>query len=243
MELIIGASYPARRSGAIVVGESKQGALMVYVPFVLTGIAFNGNHSVCIGTKDGTLQERAIEGLRDIFGWTTENPFDLQRIEIPEGDAPEFILADYHNEPYTPNGKSEQVDSYKFRWLNKLSSGITPATADDESAALAKWGKKFGAAPSTPKAATKPVAKPEVKEPVKPKRTLATKPAKVQRTWTGVSLVEALAVKHGVDKEEQGAMDTLGNDVYFPVCDKLFGNGNMPETPEQLEQAAVELGL
>lgn len=247
-ELIIGASYPARRSGAIVVGESKQGALMVYVPFTLTGgIAFSGNHSVCIGTKDGTLQERAIEGLRDIFGWTTENPFDLQRIEVPEGEAAEFILADYHNEPYTPNGKSEQVDSFKFRWLNKLGSGVAPATSEDESAALAKWGKKFGAAPSTPKATTKPAEKkvePKAEaKPATPKRTLAAKPAKVQRTWTGESLVEALAVKHGVDKENQDAMNILGNDIYFPVCDKLFGAGNMPETPEQLEQAAVELGL
>ena len=129
MELIIGASYPARRSAPIVVGESEKGALMVYVPFTLTGgIAFTGNHSVCIGTKDGTLQERAIEGLREIFGWNTENPFDLQRIEIPEGNEPEFVLADYHNEPYTPNGKSEQVDSYKFRWLNKLGSGVAVAT-------------------------------------------------------------------------------------------------------------------
>ena len=80
-------------------------------------------------------------------------------------------------------------------------------------------------------------------KPATPKRTLAAKPAKVQRTWTGESLVEALAVKHGVDKENQDSMNILGNDIYFPVCDKLFGAGNMPETPEQLEQAAVELGL
>ncbi len=244
-ELIIGASYPARRSGAIVVGESKQRALMVYIPFALTnGIAFSGNHSVCIGTKDGTLQERAIEGLREIFGWKTENPFDLQRLEIPEGDAPEFVLADYHNEPYTPNGKSEQVDSFKFRWLNKLGSGITPATDEDESAALAKWGKKFGAAPSTPKEKPTPTkSSPPNKMPATPKRTLAKAETKPARVLTAETLLSLIAKKQGVDENDQDAMNPFGNDVYFPLTDKLFGNGVMPETPEQFEQVAKEFGV
>ena len=247
-ELIIGASYPAKRSAAIVVGESKQGALMVYIPFTLTGgIAFSSNHSVCIGTKDGTLQERSIEGLREIFAWNTENPFDLQRIAIPEGDAPEFILADYHNEPYTPNGKSEQVDSFKFRWLNKLGSGLNQATPEDESAALAKWGKKFSSAPSTPKAAVKPTAKVETKPAAKPTEKVAPKrelkSAKPARVLTAESLLTLIAQKHGVDENDQDAMNTFGNDIYFPATDKLFGNGNMPETPEQLEQVAKEFGV
>jgi len=249
MELIIGASYPAKRSGAIVVGESKQGALMVYIPFTLTnGIAFSGNHSVCIGTKDGTLQERAIEGLREIFGWTTENPFDLQRIEIPEGDAPEFILADYHNEPYTPNGKSEQVDSFKFRWLNKLGSGITPATSEDESAAMAKWGKKFGAATSTPKVAAKVEKKAEPKAeaksgPAKPTRKMPTKTVAEPRKETAEMVMTLLAKKHGKDENDAEAMQELGDKFFFPAQDKLFGANVSAETPEQWGQVANELGL
>jgi hypothetical protein len=252
-ELIIGASYPARRSGAVVVGESKQGALMVYIPFTLTsGIAYSGNHSVCIGTKDGTLQERAIEGLRDIFGWTTENPFDLQRIPLSEGGEPEFILADYHNEPYTPNGKSEQVDSFKFRWLNKLGSGIAPATDEDESAAMAKWGKKFSSAPSTPKTlATKsaktPVNTAENKPAEKslPKRALPTKSAKPAeaRKETMESVLTLLANKHGANEDDADAMQKLGNDLFFPAQDKLFGANVSAETPEQWGRVADSLGL
>jgi len=251
MELIIGASYPAKRSGAIVVGESKAGALMVYIPFTLTGgIAFTGNQSVCIGTKDGTLQERAIEGLRDIFGWTTENPFDLQRLEIPEGDAPEFVLADYHNEPYVPNGKSEQVDSYKFRWLNKLGSGITPATSEDETAALAKWGKKFGAAVSTPKAEKKVAAptphdttKPETAKPatrkVPTRKTAAAEPRKSSADET----MELLCKKHGIAADDEAGVEKLGNEHWFPAQDELFGKNVSAETPEQWGQVADKLGL
>lgn len=244
MELIIGASYPAKRSGAIAVGESEKGALMCYIPFMLTGgIAFTGNHSVCIGTKDGTLQERAIEGLREIFGWKTENPFDLQRIEIPEGDSPEFVLADYHNEPYT-NKKGEEINSYKFRWLNKVGSGLTPATPDDESAAMAKWGAKFSTAPSTPKEKPTPTkSSPSNKMPATPKRTLAKAETKPARVLTAETLLSLIAKKQGVDENDQDAMNTFGNDVYFPLTDKLFGNGVMPETPEQFEQVAKEFGV
>jgi hypothetical protein len=220
---------------------------MVYIPFTLTGgIAFSGNHSVCIGTKDGTLQERSIEGLREIFGWDTENPFDLQRIAIPEGDAPEFILADYHNEPYTPNGKSEQVDSFKFRWLNKLGGGLNQATPEDESAAMAKWGKKFGAAPSTPKAATKPVEKVAEKpaEAAKPTRKMpTTKLAKVIRNESAESVMTLLAKKHNKSEDDADAMQELGDKFFFPAQDKLFGVNVSAETPEQWGQVADALEL
>lgn len=246
MELIIGASYPAKRSAAIAVGESEKGALMVYISFSLTGgIAFTGNHSVCIGTKDGTLQERGIQGLRDIFGWTTENPFDLQRIEVIEGDAPEFILADYHNEPYTPKGKSEEVDSYKFRWLNKLGSGLNQATPEAEVAAMAKWGNKFSTAPSTPKE-IKSDAKANTRTPVKvttPKRALPTKVAKSTRTETAESVMTLLAKKHKADENDADEMQKLGDEYFFPAQDKLFGANVSAETPEQWGQVADALGL
>ncbi len=247
-ELITGASYPARRVKEMVVQESKNGALMVYIPFALTGgIEYQGSHSVCIGTKDGTLQEMAIQNLRDIFKWETENPWDLQRIPIPDSEEPEFVLADYHNEPYTPNGKTEQVDSFKFRWLNKLGSGVAPATEEEETAGLSKWGKKFSTAPSTPAPAKKKTQAPaphnstKPAEKVAPKRTLAAKAP--TRVLTAESLLTLIAQKKGIDENDQEAMNTFGNDVYFPLTDKLFGAGNMPETPEQFEQVAKEFGV
>lgn len=244
MQLIIGASYPARRSAAIAVGESEKGALMAYIPFALTGgIAFSGNHSVCIGTKDGTLQERAIEGLRDIFGWNTENPFDLQRIEIPEGDAPEFVLADYHNEPYV-NNSGKEVDSYKFRWLNKLGSGLKQADETEESAALAKWGAKFSSAPSTPKADKKAVAKPEQKTvPSKtPTRKMPTNKTKTRKS-SAEEVMELLAKKHNTDTNDAEAMQALGDKYFFPAQDELFGQNVSAENPEQWGAVAEKLGL
>ena len=219
---------------------------MVYIPFMLTGgIAFSGNQSVCIGTKDGTLQERGIQGLRDIFGWTTENPFDLQRIEIPDGNAPEFILADYYNEPYTPTGKDEPVDSYKFRWLNKLGGSYSPTTPEDETAAMAKWGSKFSTAPSTPKE-VKSTAKTNTRTAVKvvtPKRALPTKAAKATRTETAESVMTLLAKKHKANENDANEMQKLGDEFFFPAQDKLFGANVSAETPEQSGQVADSLGL
>ena len=231
-------TYQCRRAGKIAFESSIGGALMCKIPYEsFDEDPIAGTHSICIGAKDGTMQEIAIKNLMDIF--KVENLIDLTTLELPAEPTHEFDLSDWEAKEKYPG----------FRWINH------PRQAQSIDSVLEKWGGKialFSNKPQTEKVAPKAAAKLVEKKaepkaemkPATPKRTLAAKtPEKPKHTWTGESLVEALAVKHGVDKENQDAMNTLGNDIYFPVCDKLFGAGNMPETPEQLEQAAVELGL
>ena len=139
-ELVKGASYLAKLAGQIIVQESKKGALMVYVPYSLVGLEFQETHSLCIGTKDGQLQEATLQNLRDIFGWTTENPFDLQRLDI--STAPEFKLVDWHAEPYKKEN-GDDVDKWVFRWLNRAGSGVAPATDEEEAETMAKMGREI----------------------------------------------------------------------------------------------------
>lgn len=214
--LVIGGSYPARRSSGISVKESTKGALMVHVPYKLTGdLAFEAIQSICIGTKDGALQERAIDNLHRIFpGWESQNPFDLQRLEIEEGNEPEFMLVNWHNEPYTPEGKTEQVDKFLFQWINELGRGATQADEDEEKATLAKWGVKFGIGKlatagkkSTP---AKPAAEKSAAKPTPGKK------AKPEKVWTDATVWIALLEKNGITIVKDADGD--------PAAD--------PETPE-----------
>lgn len=258
VELVLGADYPARRNGQIAVSMNPETkSLMVYIPFALCGIEFAGTQSICIGTKDGTLQEVALQNLHDIFNWQTENPFDLQRMAQPESQDAEFTLAECFLDSYTPKGKTDAIQSYKFRWLNKLGSGAKVSTDDEESAAMEVWGEKFSSALSTPKPEKKAEAKKEEKPAVKtsarklPARTVATAVTKEARKETCDSVTDLLAKREGKNVDDQDEMNELGNNILFPACDKLFGTwdgktltkSGFAETPEQWGQVADELGL
>ncbi len=239
-ELVIGASYPARRNGQIAVSMNPETkSLMVYIPFALCGMEFSGVQSINIGTKAGVLNEVALQNLREIFNWQTENPFDLQRLPQPESQDAEFTLADCFIDSYTPKGKTDAIESYKFRWLNKLGGGIKVSTDDEESEAMKVWGAKFNFAPSTPKAEKKSAAK------TAPSRKVPTKTAaKEPRKSSAEEVMELLIKKHypngdATDDQQQ----KLGDDFYFPAQDKLFGQNVSAETPEQWGQVANELGL
>lgn len=256
-QLVIGASYPARRSSGIAVKESTKGALMVHIPFKLTGdLAFEAIHSVCIGTKDGTLQEHAIENLHRIFpAWDSQNPFDLQRLEIPEGSDAEFMLVNYHNEPYTPEGKTEQVDRFVFQWINELGRGAVQASDDEEKATLAKWGVKFGLGKSA--AAGKPTKKTEPEPDSAPttRKAPGKKSAAAPRKSNAGEVWALLLKKHGVKTVKDNDGDIVADpetpesvtdpiqEEYFNAQDELFGKGAEVTTDEQWGQVADRLGV
>ena len=160
-------TYNARRNGPVVVREEESGSLMVYIPYVLLGcaVAFSGMYSHCIGTKDGTPMKKNIDTLKKIFpDWEGENPFELEDIAIPEGDAAEFELADcYHDDTYTPPGAEAPVVQFKAQWLNPLGGGLPskePMADADRKKVLTRWQSKFKALKSTSgaSAAAKPAA-------------------------------------------------------------------------------------
>jgi hypothetical protein len=241
-ELKIGGNYLAKRNGTIAVKQSEQGALMVNVPYIIHDSEIVGIQSICIGTKDGTLQEKAINNLRDIFkGWTSANPFDLQRLPENESGEAEFELKDWHNEPYT-NRAGNTIDKHVFRWMNPISRANLPASETEEAEVLAKWGKKF-------EYILKPVAPTVNPEPapVAPKKVakVTQKPAKVEvaRQSSPEEVMDLLCKKYNIAATDEAGQQKLGDDYYFPANDALFGVGNLAETPEQWGQVANHLGL
>lgn len=257
--LTVGGSYPARRNGPMAVQATKDNALMVYIGYSLVGVNHLGRHGVCIGTKDGTIQQRALDGLKKIFpAWASANPFDLQRIALPETEDAEFMLADWHNEAWT-NGKGETVDSWQFRWLNELGAGVRQSTEEEEAAALKLWGGKFAAVLGLPaKEVAKATGNPTQssgatlpsRSPGRPKKVTA-EPAKVARKSSAEEVMRLLTNKsypnHPKDADgnviaTEDEQQSLGNEFYN-AQDALFGQNVGAKTPEQWGQVADRLGL
>jgi hypothetical protein len=177
-------TYPARRTGPMVVQESKDHALMLYIPYALISseISFQSKHSECIGAKDGSLQSKKIATLRKIFPeWDGVNLAALQTIPLPaaleDGSFPaEFELADcFHDDSFVPPGEKEPVIQFKAQWLNPLGgSSNMPEPLDEKGLKelQTRWGSKLKAASG----ATAPTGKPSAAKDAKNTTAAAKSP-------------------------------------------------------------------
>ena len=231
--------YNCHRTGMIRFEESIGGALMCKIPYQsFDEDAINGTHSCCIGAKDGTMQELTIRNLMEIF--KVENLIDLTTLELPDQAAHEFDLSEWEAKEKYPGfrwinvpRKAQSIDSITEKWGGKLALFASKAAAPEPVKPAAK----------TKPAATKPVEKPAEK-PATPERKMPVKaPAAPARVLAPELLMSLLAKKHGVDENDQDAMNKFGNEIYFPATDEVLGNGVNPETPEQCEQVAAKFGV
>lgn len=248
-------TYTARRRGAIVVREEESGALMVYIPYSLcdSEIKFGGEYSVCIGTKAGQLQLKAIATLRKIWpDWDGENPFELEAIPIPEGSEPEFSLADcFHDDSYTPEGANEPVIQFKARWLNEL-GGVQAKksmTEDERGDVMNKWGGKFkavkksgGKAPAREEEEEEDDELPMGRKGSAPSRPDAKTPARsaggTARTSTGEEVLAAIKKANKKSSEDEIAK------IYWDAADEIGGkSANGELTPTQWGKVLDSLDL
>lgn len=237
-------TYTARRSGPIVVYESDAGALMADIPVRLLNadIAFSFTHSVCLGKIDGTLMTKTFETLHKIFpSWEGNNPFDLQDVEIPEGDGAEFELAECDvDDSYISPTTGEAVVQFKARWLNALGAGRRAALPDDEKEqVVSKWSVKWDAISGKPAAAAKPAPAAKKEAPAKRQAPPAKKAA--PRTATMEDVWNAL-----VKKNEGVSEDDISNNILYPAADEIAGQSVSDVTtltPEQWGAIADKLGV
>ena len=150
MQLPEPGSYRAQQNGTIIIRQEESGSLMAYIPYSLIGVAFMGNHRLCLGTKDGSPMNKNILTLKTVFpNWDFES---LADIEMPaEGEeAPQFDLADcYHDDSYTPEGATEPLIKFEAKWFNVVGGGRKQAMSQDErKAALTRWKSKLKAVAS-----------------------------------------------------------------------------------------------
>lgn len=244
-------TYTARRNAPIVIEAKESGALLAWIPYILCSgeVRHTGKHCECIGQKDGTLKIKSVQSLRTIFNWDGLNPFDLEQIPIPDGDAPEFELADcFHDDSYQPEGAEAPIVQFKASWLNPIGGTQNMPAAlspEDRKAALTKWSSKFkaasgGKAPTAakpqPAAAAAVATKPAAAHAGPPsRRSNATSAA--ARTMTQEEVWDAYDKAH--PKKSQ---DDKGTEFYA-AQDKLFPGANGELTIQQWGQVATELGL
>lgn len=152
------------RSTERVVYETDQGALCVAIKCEVmegekTGTVVKSVQT--IAKRDGTLQERTIATLKEVFGWDGTDPFWLMETD----------LSDKHFEIEIENQQDAQDPNKVYssvKWLNPLGGGpgVKMPTPANKQSVLAKYGSRFRAlaggtpakpaTPPPPKAATPP---------------------------------------------------------------------------------------
>lgn len=169
-------TYLARRTAMMVVEESKEGAILLQIPYALCapGINFIEKHMLVLVKKDGTPQGMAQKNLMKAFPeWNGEDFFDLETIPLKEGEfaeAPEFELADCYHDEYTPANSPEGTPPqirFKAQWFNAIGGTQnmpTPMNDDDRKRLRSKYLGKFkallkaGTGAATPAAPKAPAA-------------------------------------------------------------------------------------
>lgn len=249
-QLLAPGNYPARTNAKMVVYETeKTGSLCVAVPLNVVdaeGVAiWAGKTTITLGKADGTLMTKSIENLKKCFPeWDGVNPFGLEEIEP---GVNELSIVGEH-EDYTPEATDENPDpqsvtSFKVKWLNPPGgSGASMKEPLDEASrkkVLTKWGGKFKAIGTAPKAAVpaaKPAAaptKPAAKAPPsrKPAAKAADRTSSQEEVWT-------LLKKANEDESD----DTLAA-KFYEAQDEVAPGANGGLTDEQWGAVADKLGV
>src|SRR3990167_10359451 len=135
-------TYVAKPTGRIEVGEHANGCLIVSMEFVLAGGAKISN-TFWLTTKDGAMNTRTIETLKDVFGWNGADPFWFEdNGDMLSGIDVELVI---ENETFTGNDGQERTSS-KVKWVNAPGgAGGVKIASKDRKALLSKYGSKLGA--------------------------------------------------------------------------------------------------
>lgn len=248
-------TYLARRNSKIVIEETKDGAIMAAIPYSLCGgAAFSDIHRVCIFTtekKDNAAMAKNIDSLKKVFGWDGLNYFDLELIEIPEGNEPEFELADCKHEDYMPPGASEAIQQFRPSWFNPLGGrNLTPLDDSARKRLIAKHASKLralsGAGGAAKKAEPKQDELPQEEnrneegDENPPPRRSNRPAAATARSSTQQEVWNALEKKH--KPKDKAAKEKLAQSTMWAKVDELFGEKD-PLSPQDWGQVAEALGV
>ena len=177
MQLPNAGTHRARLGGQIVIYETGEGALCAAIPVAIQGEGWvwTGKHTATIVKKDGTIQTKTVDTLKQVFGWDGLDPFWLMDADLSQA---EFDVVGEHEE-YTPD-EGEPRMQFKIKWLNAPgASGMRMPEAADRKSVLAKFGTQFRAlSGAKPAAAAKPKATPKQEGEAEPELPAAPTPPK-----------------------------------------------------------------
>jgi len=189
-------TYAARPTGQVHVGDHKNGCLICNMQFAF---AEGGtiNNTFWMTTKDGAINTRTIDTLKEIFGWDGANPFWLEEhgAELAEIDV-ELVVV---NETFIGTSDGQEHTSLKIKWVNPVGGGGgNKIENSDRKALMAKYGAKLRAVSggTTPAKKTVPA-----KAPPAAKKSVTVLPSDVIVCWKTIS--DAMADKPKEDLETQ----------------------------------------
>lgn len=227
--------YTAKLSGpsevsksGIVIYETKDGALCASLPCqVAEGehVGVDIKHTMTMVKKDGTIQTKTTDTLKEVFGWDGSDPFALMDAEYPEVQF-EIVVENVQgqNKDGTPtiDEHGQPILFSKIKWLNPSGAGLKMPEPADRRQVLAKYGSKFralsGGVSKTPPAKPAPVAKGPPAPPSGPTATM-------EEAWAAFC-----DYNKAIPEAEMAA-------VWFKSLKALFGTENNTEvTPQQWHQ-------
>jgi hypothetical protein len=102
---------------------------------------FTFKHTMTLVTRDGTIQTRTADTMKEVFGWDGVDPFWL--MDNSEDGGPMRSLE------FEIVGGPETGDKgglyFKSQWLNPIGGGAKMPESADRRSVLAKYGSKFRA--------------------------------------------------------------------------------------------------
>jgi hypothetical protein len=231
-------THIGKMNGPVVFAEASSGAFCIYLPVLLceSEIAWHGKHVMVLVNKDGEVQGRNLQTLKEVFGWDGK----LETAEEHFAGIDPYITFDLvcEHEEFTPEGKDEAVMGFKVKWLNVRGGGSRMPAPIDMKSAIAKYGNKFralsGGKPSPkPAAAAATPAKPAAKAAATPAKTPPAKggpPAKGAKTAGGqkptATLDEAWAACQAARPDLN---DDQNGEIWYSKIEEMFGAGKTPD--------------
>jgi hypothetical protein len=179
--------YKANATGNVEVGDHANGCLIAVIEFALE----NGetiSSTSWLTTKDGAINTKAIETLKEVFGWNGLDPFWL----VDNAQALKDVEVELVIEMESFTGRDGTERSVpKVKWINPVGRGTggVALANTDRAALLAKYGAKLravsGGVQQAPTAKPPVAAKPPAKAPPAKKSAIAQ--ASQYECWNAIT--------------------------------------------------------
>jgi hypothetical protein len=129
---------------AVVVGEHSNGCLIVSMEMKLDESGIVMPYTAWVTTKDRSVNTKAVESLKDVFGWPGDDPFWFEDNANEVFNVPVELVIE--NESFVGNDGVERTHP-KIKWVNKpgFGSGSVAPTVRDRKSLLSKYGGKLRA--------------------------------------------------------------------------------------------------
>lgn len=221
-------TYAARPTGQVHVGDHNNGCLICNMVFAFADGGATIAHTFWMTKKDGSINTRTIDTLKELFGWDGADPFWLEEhgAELAEVDV-ELVV---ENETFIGKGDGQEHTSLKIKWVNSPGGGGgNKIENSDRKALMAKYGAKLRAvsggttpAKKSAPAKTPAASAPAPKAPPAAKKSVATTPSDVIVCWKAIS--DAMKDKPKEDLETQ----------WFAILKDVCGEKDQSEyTPQE----------